>query len=107
MQSGNIFSAIPQGIDQESFEEILNSGNIRIERIISRGHTSPPGHWYDQEHDEWVILLRGSAALMIEGTSEAIYLKPGDYVNIPAHMRHRVERTDDAGETIWLAVHYG
>ena len=106
MQSGNIFSSIPQGDDQESFEEILSSGNIRIERIISRKHTSPPGHWYDQEQDEWVILLAGRATLMIEGISDAISLKPGDYLNIPAHTRHRVEWTDEAEETIWLAVHY-
>ena len=107
MQSGNIFSAFHQDIDQESIEEILSSGNLRIERIISRGHSTPPGQWYDQEHDEWVILLAGSAALLIEGIREAVSLEPGDYVTIPAHRRHRVERTDEAEKTIWLAVHYG
>ena len=107
MQSGNIFSDIPQGIDRERFEGILSSENLRIERIISGGHSTPPGQWYDQEQDEWVILLAGSATLKFEGFSEAISLKPGDYVNIPAHKRHRVERTDEAEETIWLAVHYG
>ena len=75
MQSGNIFSAFHQGIDQESIEEILSSGNLRIERIISRGHSTPPGHWYDQEHDEWVILLAGSATLLIEGFREAVSLE--------------------------------
>ena len=107
MQSGNIFSDIPQGIDQERVEVILSSGSLRIEQIISGGWSTPPGQWYDQEQDEWVILLAGSATLMIEGLSEAISLKPGDYVNIPAHKRHRVEKTDEAEETIWLAVHYG
>jgi cupin 2 domain-containing protein len=107
MQSGNIFSAIPQGTDKETLDIILDSGNLRIERIISGGHSTPPGQWYDQEQDEWVILLAGSAAVMFEGSSEAISLKPGDYVTIPAHRRHRVERTDEVEETIWLAVHYG
>ena len=107
MQSGNIFSAIPHGIDQERFEKILSSGNLRIERVISGGHATPSGQWYDQQQDEWVILLAGSATLMFEGSSEAISLRPGDYINIPAHMRHRVEWTDEAEETIWLAVHYG
>ena len=44
---------------------------------------------------------------MIEGFSEATSLKPRDYVNIPAHMRHKVEQTDEAEDTLWLAVHYG
>ena len=78
MQSGNIFSDIPQGIDQERFEGILSSGSLRIERIISGGWSTPLGQWYDQEQDEWVILLAGSATLMIEGLSEAISLRPGD-----------------------------
>ena len=106
MQSGNIFSDIPQSIDQERFEEILSSRNLRIERIISGRRSTPTGQWYDQAQDEWVILLTGSATLMIEGFSEAISLEPGDYVAIPAHMRHKVEWTDEAEETIWLAVYY-
>ena len=106
MQSGNIFSTIPQGTDKETIEVILGSGNLRIERIISGRHSTPDGQWYDQEQDEWVILLSGSAAVMFEGSSEVIYLRPGDYVTIPAHRRHRVERTDEFQETIWLAVHY-
>ena len=107
MQSGNIFSAIPKDLDQEAFEEIINSGNFRIERIMSRGHSTPPGQWYDQDQDEWVIVLAGSAALLFEGSDQAIALQPGDYVNIPAHVKHKVEWTNQAEETIWLAVHYG
>ena len=107
MQSGNIFSDIPKDLDQEAFEEIINSGNFRIERIMSRGHSTPPGQWYDQDQDEWVIVLAGSAALLFEGSEHAITLKPGDYVNIPAHVKHKVEWTNQAEETIWLAVHYG
>ena len=67
MQSGNIFSDIPKDLDQEAFEEIINSGNFRIERIMSRGHSTPPGQWYDQDQDEWVIVLAGSAALLFGG----------------------------------------
>ena len=107
MQSGNIFSAIPKDLDQEAVEEIINSGNFRIERIMSRGHSTPPGQWYDQDQDEWVIVLAGSAALLFEGSYHASTLKPGDYVNIPAHVKHKVEWTNQAEETIWLAVHYG
>ena len=107
MQSGNIFSTIPQGTDKETIEVILGSGNLRIERIISGRHSTPDGQWYDQEQDEWVILLLGSAAVMFEGSSEAITLRPGDYVSIPAHVKHRVEWTERGEETIWLAVHYG
>ena len=107
MQSGNIFSTIPQGIDKETIEVILGSGNLRIERIISGRHSTPDGQWYDQEQDEWVILLLGSAAVMFEGSSEAITLRPGDYFSIPAHLKHRVEWTERGEETIWLAVHYG
>ena len=107
MQSGNIFSAIPKNLDQEAFEEIINSGNFLIERIMSRGHSTPPGQWYDKDQDEWVIVLAGSASLLFDGSDHAIILKPGYYVNIPAHVKHKVEWTDRAEETIWLAVHYG
>ena len=74
---------------------------------MARGHSTPPGQWYDQDQDEWVIVLAGSAALLCDGSDHAITLKPGDYVNIPAHVKHKVEWTNQAEETIWLAVHYG
>ena len=85
---------------------LLSEPGIRIERIVSLGHASPEGFWYDQEEGEWVLLLKGAARLRFEG-GEPIELQPGSFVNIPAHRRHRVEWTDPGGPTVWLAVHCG
>ncbi len=100
----NIFKNIPESIPEEIIETISETESIRIERIISNGHSSPSGFWYDQDKDEYVILLKGSAGLLFEGEKEALVMRPGDYVDIPAHVRHRVEWTDPDKETIWLAV---
>lgn len=101
----NIFSPLPGKLEHESFEEILRHKNIKIERIISKGHTSPEKGWYDQDENEWVIVLEGSGTILFENTTE-FHLEKGDYLNIPAHTRHRVARTDPDKITIWLAVHY-
>jgi cupin 2 domain-containing protein len=102
----NLFAEIPTGGDEEFLEELLRRGGVRIERIVSRGQASPPGFWYDQDEDEWVLLVKGSAVLgFSDGTR--IPLAPGDHLLIPRHARHRVERTDPEGETVWLAVHLG
>lgn len=87
-------------------ETLADSKTVRIERILSRGHRSPEGFWYNQEQNEWVLLLKGRAGLSFEGQSGAVELAPGDYLNIPAHVRHRVAWTAEDEETIWLAVHY-
>ncbi len=79
---------------------------MRIERIVSHGQASPPGFWYDQDGNEWVLVVSGSAGLMIEGEKEARTFRRGDHVLIPAHVRHRVEWTDANEPTVWLAVHY-
>lgn len=101
----NIFDAIPENIDTEIFELLAKSETTRIERIISKGHKSPDSGWYDQEKNEWVLVLRGEAILLFEdGTS--VKMKAGDYINIPAHKKHKVEWTDPKIETVWLAVHY-
>jgi cupin 2 domain-containing protein len=84
---------------------LLATPHLRIERIVSTGQASPPGHWYDQDRVEWVILLRGSAAILFEGESAPRLLAPGDYLLIPAHARHRVEWTASDRPTVWLAVH--
>lgn len=106
MDTANIYSQIPGELSKELFEEIIQGGSFKLERIVSKGHTTPEGQWYDQEKDEWVILLKGSAGICVEGTSEVVALKPGDYVHLPAHLRHRVEWTDPDTETVWLALHY-
>ena len=101
----NIFAGIPALLSDELFEIILENDAIRIERIVSRGHITAEGHWYDQAWDEWVLLLQGRAALCYENTTKPAMLNPGDYCLIPAHTRHRVAWTDPDQDTIWLAVH--
>jgi cupin 2 domain-containing protein len=102
---GNIFSSLPEKPEHELFEELLRDKNVRIERIISQGHTSPENGWYDQEGNEWVIVLEGSGKILFE-TGVEVHLKKGDYLNIPARTRHKVIWTDPDHPTIWLAIHY-
>jgi cupin 2 domain-containing protein len=106
MEKENIFKKIPPALADELFENILEHGSFKLERIVSRAHTTPQGEWYDQEKNEWVMLLSGSAALHIEGSDHLTLLAPGDYIFLPAHLKHRVEWTAPDTETIWLALHY-
>ena len=101
----NIFNNIPEQLPEELLECLLKRDNIQIERIISKGHITPPGQWYDQEQDEWVLLLQGQALIVYETGPQTFELKTGDYLLIPAHTRHRVEWTHPDLNTIWLAVH--
>ena len=101
----NIYEAIPAVLPEELMERLVDSEHVRVERIVSRGHSSPATGWYDQQEHEWVIVLQGEAVLSFEGQAP-VRLGKGDYINIPAHRRHRVEWTDPEGDTIWLAVHY-
>jgi cupin 2 domain-containing protein len=102
----NIFRDIPLGAAQEEMEPLLARPGLRIERIVSTGQASPPGFWYDQPQDEWVIVLRGAAGLLIEGEAER-RLGPGDFAFLPARRRHRVAWTSPDEPTVWLAVHFG
>jgi cupin 2 domain-containing protein len=102
----SFFDNIPAELPDELFETLVAADRVRIERIVSRGQASPEGFWYDQEENEFVLVLRGSAGLRMESEDAPLVLRPGDYVDIPAHVRHRVEWTDPSGATIWLAVHY-
>jgi cupin 2 domain-containing protein len=106
VESGNLLASLPGGLAAEQMTELLASENVRIERIVSTGQASPPGFWYDQDWAEWVLLLAGSAGVLIEGEAAARTMRPGDYLHIPAHRRHRVAWTDAAHPTVWLAVHY-
>ena len=101
----NLFADIPTQLPDELITTLLDAAHVRIERIVSYGHASPDGFWYDQERHEWVVLLKGAARLRFE--DEADEMKPGDFVTIPAHKKHRVEWTTPDEPTIWLAVHYG
>ena len=105
MDIKNIFENIPQSLTDEFFEEIIDNGNFKLERIISNGHTSPDNFWYDQVKNEFVILLSGSAILEFENES-VVNLYPGDYIIIPAHKKHRVVQTSGNQKTFWLALHY-
>lgn len=99
----NLFSKIPNVLDRELVDELLKNGSVRIERIVSRGQSSPPDFWYNQSEHEWVVILTGKARLKIERQPEII-LGPGDTLYLPAHTKHRVEWTNPQQDTIWLAV---
>jgi cupin 2 domain-containing protein len=103
---GNLLDAVQGDRHQESVTGLLDTPNLKIERIVSLGQRSPPGFWYDQPWAEWVLVLAGSAGLCLEGEAEVRVLSPGDYVLIPARLKHRVEWTNQDHATIWLAVHY-
>ncbi|WP_372685310.1 cupin domain-containing protein [Castellaniella sp.] len=102
----NFFADWPADTASESFQDLLCVPGLRIERIVSHGQASPPGFWYDQDWDEWVLVLRGEAVLRLEGEAAPRTLAPGDHCWLPRACRHRVERTAPDGPTIWLAVHH-
>jgi len=105
MEARNIFEPVPENLEEEAIDLLVQRENVRIERIISRGHASPESGWYDQERDEWVMVLKGEAVISLEN-GEEVHLEAGGYMNIPAHTRHRVKWTHPETETVWLAVHY-
>ncbi len=107
MRIGNIFAALPETPAEEVFDQLLRREGVTIERIVSRGQASPEDFWYDQETHEWVLVLRGRAGLELEGRDGVVELGPGDYLDLPAHLRHRVAWTAADEPTVWLAVHYG
>lgn len=106
MIAKNIFAGIPPALREEYVDILVRTGSGRIERIVSRGQCSPPGFWYDQVESEWVLLVRGEARLSIEGQKESVALRPGDWLDIPAGTRHRVDWTAPDEDTVWLAVFY-
>ena len=100
----NLFSDLPTDLPEELVEVLAENKHVRIERIISIGHASPDGIWYDPVEAEWVVVLKDEAKLLFEGDDEPIHMKPGDFVNISAHRKHRVEWTTPDETTVWLAV---
>ena len=90
----------------EQIDILLNTKYMRIERIVSKGHISSKNFWYDQDENEWVMLLKGAAKLAFEDSNDIIELHAGDYVDIPAHRKHRVEWTTPNEESVWLTVFY-
>lgn len=105
MQKHNILSELPDDLSQEVFEPIVRNDSVLIERIISKAHVTPQGQWYDQAHNEWVMVIQGAARLEFS-EGKTIELGVGEHINIGANVKHRVAWTSEEVETIWLAVHY-
>jgi cupin 2 domain-containing protein len=101
----NIFDDLPQHLPKEVVQTLIQAADVRIERIISHGHASPADSWYDQAQHEWVIVLKGAARLQFE--DGIVEMRPGDFVNIPAFKKHRVDWTTPDEPTVWLGVRYG
>ncbi|MDB4976247.1 MAG: hypothetical protein JWN48_4588 [Myxococcaceae bacterium] len=102
---GNLRLAIPHVLPEELFTTLVAGKHARVERIVSRGHTSDAGFWYDQDEHEFVLVVSGHARLEVAGQGE-LDLRAGDYLVLPAHVRHRVSWTDPGRDTVWLAVYW-
>lgn len=106
MRRGNLLTGVVPGQDKEQIDKLVDDRpRMRVERIVSTGQSSPPGFWYNQPEDEFVVLLTGAARLRFELGDITYELKPGDWVEIPAHTRHRVEWTQHHPPTVWLAMY--
>lgn len=105
MKAENIFKSMPIMHDKESVDSLFNNDKLNIERIVSKGHVSPAVGWYDQSDNEWVLVLTGAAIVSFEDGND-INLQEGDYINILAHVKHKVSWTDPDKKTVWLAVRY-
>lgn len=106
MVKKNLLENLPINLEQEIFEDILKNEKFKIGRIVSHGQASPEGYWYDQEENEFVMLISGAAQLLFEDEDIPLDLKPGDAIVIPARRKHRVEWTTPDEPSVWLAVHY-
>ena len=102
----NLFADLPTDAAAEQLVALVSRPGVRIERIVSSGQASPAGFWYDQPQAEWVVVLSGEARLRFEDEPHSRTLRRGDFVDIAAHRRHRVEWTHPDEPTVWLAVHY-
>ena len=101
----NLYDQIPSTLPEEVFQVLAQSENVKIERIVSLGHRSPATGWYDQAENEWVAVLQGEATIeMYDGNEKR--LKPGDFILLSAHQKHRVTWTHPDKPTLWLAVHF-
>ena len=101
---GNLLSELPAPGDDEVFTSLLERPGVRIERIVSHGQVTSAESPYEQDDDEWVMLVEGAARLWLDGTGE-VELGRGNYLFIPAGVRHRVTWTRPGGPTVWLAMH--
>jgi cupin 2 domain-containing protein len=106
IMKSSVFDGIPTNLRSEWVERIAFKKGVRIERIVSRGHCSPEGFWYDQAETEWVLLISGAARIVFEEDNTVVEMRAGDHIVIPPRARHRVDWTTPDEETIWLAVFY-
>jgi cupin 2 domain-containing protein len=107
IKTGNLRNGLPvRPLPDEVVDLLVERSGLRIERIVSTGQVMPEGQWYDQETDEWVLLVQGAARLRIEGEREDRALSQGDWILLPAHCRHRVTWTRAEPPTVWLAIHF-
>lgn len=103
--SGNLLADLPTELPEERFDALLDRDGLTLARIVSTGQATPPGDWYDQDRDEWVLVLSGRAGLRFEDEDSLREMGPGDHVMISAHARHRVEWTSPDEPTVWLVLH--
>ena len=106
LQTGNLFSGEAKREGEERVDMLVAGQRLNVERIVSMGHTSPPGFWYDDSRAEWVVLLSGAALLEFEDDALLHDMRPGDYVLIEPHCRHRVAWTHETEQTVWLAIYH-
>ena len=108
MKLDNLFANLPAHPETaERLIPLLQHENIRIEKIVSTGQSSPTGFWYDQPEREWVVLLSGTATLEFADCDEVTPLRPGDFLDIPPHRKHRVAATSLTEPSVWLAIFMG
>ncbi len=102
---GNLLTPPPSPAGAETFDPLLQDSGFRLERIFTPAGTDLPGPWYDQPHDEWVLVVQGRAVLEFAGGLRHA-LSAGDYLHLPAHCIHRVKETDTSEPVVWLALHW-
>jgi cupin 2 domain-containing protein len=105
-ESANLLADIPANLPQELVQTLLRTPAVQVVRVVSQGHRSPEGFWYDQDENEFVVVLSGAARLIFEGQTDPVEMIAGSWINIPAHQRHRVEWTDPNQATVWLGIFY-
>ena len=106
VRSGSLFTRLADRLEAEHFDQLLAGGPFRLLRIISTGQATPPGEWYDQVDDEWLVVLQGAARVRLADEPQTRHLGPGDWLLLPAGCRHRVDWTATDGPTVWLALHH-
>ncbi len=104
---GNLLAELAPTLGGERVDVLIDTRDLRLERIVSLAAASAPGFWYDQIRPEWVLLLAGAARLRFVDEAQDRVLGPGDFLYLPAGRRHRVEWTDPDQPTVWLALHHG